>query len=280
MSNNYLQTDDDLLVFSEDPDDEVITPPDMEERWKIMVVDDDNYIHQVTSLVLDGFIFESKGTRLIHAYSAAQALDLLKDHPDTALILLDVIMETDRAGLDLVHKVRRTLDMEDVRIAIRTGEPGMLNEYKIAMEYSINDFKEKSSLTSNKLLATVSTLLREYVGLQGLHKQHSDLQAKLQANIDKLSRLAKIFNESMIANLILDGDLRITTTNSAFNKLTGFKLQSIIGKTPEFLDSEQNNKELLNAAWENLLDSGTWEGELWCVTKSRGDINIHLSPCL
>jgi len=39
-------------------------------------------------------------------------------------VLLDVIMETDQAGLDLVEFIRDTLKNETVRIILRTGQPG------------------------------------------------------------------------------------------------------------------------------------------------------------
>ncbi len=238
-----------------------------------MVVDDDEDVHRITRLVLRDYHFQGRGVRLIHAYSARQAWELMEKNPDTALILMDVIMETEHAGLDLVRKIRNSLGNNNVRILIRTGQPGLFNEYQIAMEYNINEYKEKSSLTADGLLASTTTLLREYSDLQNLHRQRGSLEVV----IDQLNSMAQLFAESRIATMVLDSNLRITNINPAFSQLTGFNLEFISGKTPEFLRSNKNKEARLRAAWGNLLDSGSWEGELWCATKSHGDINIHLS---
>ncbi|MCP4127095.1 MAG: sensor domain-containing diguanylate cyclase, partial [Gammaproteobacteria bacterium] len=92
-----------------------------------------------------------------------------------------------------------------------------------------------------------------------------------------LSHIAKMFDAPRIAALVLDSHLNIISVNPTFSSLTGFNSEFILGKTPECLHSDKNNQARLHAAWENLMDSGSWEGELWCATKSEGDINIRLT---
>ena len=70
--------------------------------WKILVVDDDTDIHEVTELALKRLVFEERGIEFIHAYSATEAKIKLKEHNDISIGLLDVVMEDDKAGLDLV----------------------------------------------------------------------------------------------------------------------------------------------------------------------------------
>ncbi len=271
-TDDRLEADDDRLLFSEDYSDEEILPP-AAPPWGIMIVDDDKDIHKITKMVLRNFTFQGRGTDIIHAYSAKQALELLKKSPDTALIILDVVMETDKAGLDLVHKIRNSLKNHSIRIFLRTGQPDLFNEYEIATEYDINEYKQKSGMTTDKLLASITTLLREYSALQDLHKQRKDLET----SITQLSHIAKMFDTPRIAALVLDSHLNIISVNPTFSSLTGFNSEFILGKTPECLHSDKNNQARLHAAWENLLDSGSWEGELWCATKSEGDINIRLT---
>src|SRR5690242_1954294 len=98
--------------------------------WKVLVVDDDKEVHAVTRLALGDFSFASAPLEFLHAYSAADAQSLLVDHPDTALILLDVVMETDHAGLDFASFVRKDLRNHFVRIILRTGQPGLAPERK------------------------------------------------------------------------------------------------------------------------------------------------------
>lgn len=92
-------------------------------RWKILIVDDELDVHKVTRLVLSGFEFGGRTLELYSAYSAAEARELLGAHPDMAVILLDVVMEDDDAGLKLVRHIRKEQHNNAVRIILRTGQP-------------------------------------------------------------------------------------------------------------------------------------------------------------
>ncbi len=90
-----------------------------------MIVDDEPEVHQITELTLANFNFENRGLEYLHAYSAEEALPIIRDNPDIALTLLDVVMESNHAGLDLVHKIRQQINNELIRIVLRTGQPGL-----------------------------------------------------------------------------------------------------------------------------------------------------------
>lgn len=272
-STDYLTNTDNRFSFAEETEGSKRLSSDDTHPWKIMVVDDEEDIHQVTRMVLGDYHYLGRPVFIIDAYSSEQAIEVMQEHPDVALMLLDVVMESDTAGLELVERVRNELGNSDVRIFIRTGQPGMFNQYQIAAQYNINDFKDKASLTVEKLFASITTLLREYSGLQEMRQQYENLQK----NIDQLKALASVFQETSLATLVLDDQYRIKAVNPAFEKVTGFSAEYSIGRRADFLKSNKNDETLLNAAWENLLDSGSWEGELWCATKFLNDINIRLS---
>ncbi len=80
---------------------------------------------------------------LLGAYSGAETKRLLTEHPDTALLLLDVVMEEDTTGLEVVKYIREVLQNRFVRIIMRTGQPGRAPERQVTIEYDINDYKEK-----------------------------------------------------------------------------------------------------------------------------------------
>lgn len=67
------------------------------------------------------------------------------DNPDVAVCLLDVVMETEHAGLETANAIRSMLKNTFVRIVLRTGQPGQAPEETIIAEYDINDYKEKPS---------------------------------------------------------------------------------------------------------------------------------------
>ena len=130
--------------------------------WKVLIVDDEPEVHEVTRMVLGDFQFENRPLAFLHAHSAEQARQQLHEHDDVAVILLDVVMETDQAGLELVHFIRRELDNPFVRIVLRTGQPGQAPEREVVANYDINDYKEKTELTAERLFTTLYATLRAY----------------------------------------------------------------------------------------------------------------------
>lgn len=135
---------------------------DSDVSWKILVVDDEPEVHQITKLVLNRFQFQSKGIEILEAHSAEEARQCFEKEKNIAVAFVDVIMETDKAGLDLVEFVRNQLNNHDVRIIIRTGQPGIIQEQTTINNYDIDDFKEKTELTNKKLISTLTLALKHY----------------------------------------------------------------------------------------------------------------------
>lgn len=130
--------------------------------WLVLVVDDEEDIHSVTSLMMLDLYYNSRPVQLLHAYSASEALSLLKSNPEVALILLDVVMESEHAGLELVHHIRSDLCYRNVRIVLRTGHPGLAPERSVMLEYDIDDYRAKTELTSDRMFSTVISSLRTF----------------------------------------------------------------------------------------------------------------------
>ncbi|MDJ0684992.1 MAG: DUF3369 domain-containing protein [Alphaproteobacteria bacterium] len=161
------------IVYLEDRD---VQLPESQPPWRIMIVDDEPSIHSVTRLALDGFSFEGRPLELINAFSAAEACSMLSGHQDIAVILLDVVMETDQAGLEVVRFVREVLRDRRVRIVLRTGQPGLTPERKVIAEYDINDYKEKTDLTAQRLHSLMYSCLRAYRDIQTLESNSQSLR--------------------------------------------------------------------------------------------------------
>ncbi|MEZ4449211.1 MAG: adenylate/guanylate cyclase domain-containing protein [Nannocystaceae bacterium] len=148
--------------------------------WTVLVVDDDASVHEVTRIALADFEFEGRALRFLNAFSAAQAEALLTEHQDTALVLLDVVMESDHAGLGLVSYVREVLGNHNVRIVLRTGQPGQAPERRVISDYDISDYKTKVELTAGKLYTAVLTALRTFSRLSELddHRRVAEATAR------------------------------------------------------------------------------------------------------
>jgi hypothetical protein len=108
-TDDFDGDDDDELLFADESEDgdepdgasssgRSAAPTGVKARpWKIMIVDDDREVHAVTKVVLGDFMFDGRPVEFVNAYSAVEACKAIAEHPDTAVVLLDVVMETDDA---------------------------------------------------------------------------------------------------------------------------------------------------------------------------------------
>jgi len=175
-------TTGDRLVFADE------AKPSVERRhkpWKILIADDEEEIHKVTKLALKDLHFDNQPLEFLDAYTGRESVEIMRQHADVAIVLMDVVMETEHAGLDAVEAIRHTLSNHFVRIVLRTGQPGQAPEHDIITRYDINDYKEKTELTAKKLFTLVYTGLSLF---QELHQQERHSQG-LQQVISATARL-------------------------------------------------------------------------------------------
>lgn len=130
--------------------------------WKVLLVDDEPDIHDITKLTLSRFRLDDRGLAFLHAYSGAEAKEILARETDIALVFLDVVMEKEDSGLEVARWMRKDLDNQFSRIVLRTGQPGQAPEERVIVDYDINDYKEKTELDRTKLFTTTFAALRAY----------------------------------------------------------------------------------------------------------------------
>lgn len=151
-------------------------------RWKIIIADDEEDVHTLTKTVLKNFEYNGKGIEFISTYNAPETIAALQEHSDVAMILLDVVMDTDDAGLIVAKKIREELKNNLIQIILRTGQAGSAPETDVVVNYAINDYKEKTELTSKKLLTTIITALRSYTTLKSVESNKKGLQQIINAS--------------------------------------------------------------------------------------------------
>lgn len=167
--------------------------------WTVLLVDDEPGVHEASRLILSGLKFDGCTVRLLSAGSAAQAREILADEPDVALVLLDVVMETDHAGMALVHHIRERMHDKDMQIVLRTGQPGMAPEREVVQQYEINGYILKTEVTAQRLHSIVISALRSYRNIRSLRGGPTDTRlepatetrAQRQAFAAELVRLAR-----------------------------------------------------------------------------------------
>jgi CheY-like chemotaxis protein len=191
--------DEDILFAEEDSEP---SAPTSGGTWKVLIVDDEREVHSVTRLVLRDHEILGRRLELLSAYSGAEARTIMAAEPDIAVVLLDVVMERDHAGLETVRFIRDELGNHLTRIVLRTGQPGQAPETRIIADYDINDYKEKSDLTAQKLYTVLYSTLRAYRDIVALDQQGKGL-AKIIDSSMKLLRQQR--NRSRFISEALDG---------------------------------------------------------------------------
>jgi len=230
--------ENDKLAFA---DEATYTREKGKKPWKILIADDEEEVHAITRMVLGKFTFEGQGLDLLSTYSGSETKMLLQKHPDTAIVLLDVVMEEETTGLEVVRYIREQLKNKFVRIILRTGQPGQAPERQVTMDYDINDYKEKTELTAQKLFTAIIGSLRAYRDLRTIEKNRKGLEqiVAASANLFEIQSLEK-FTTGVLTQLTL---LLHSDPGDLSNQSSGFVVSRkggdyyILAGTGEFKNS-------------------------------------------
>jgi signal transduction histidine kinase len=191
MHTDNLFADDELIFSGDETEEAQSTYGD---PWLVLIVDDEPDVHSMTTMVLGDFEFEGRALEFTSAYSGGEAIEVLEKNSGFAVVLLDVVMETNTAGLDVARRIRNELNNQFIRVILRTGQPGFAPEHTVITELDINDYWQKAELTSKRLTTSMTTALRSYRDL-----------LKIEQNRGSLAQMAKsvahqIRNRTMTIN--------------------------------------------------------------------------------
>ncbi|HEY9106801.1 MAG TPA: EAL domain-containing protein [Roseateles sp.] len=202
MQETTPAVDDDLLELLDEPEHahDEHRPPNR--PWRILIVDDDGDVHKATELAMQSLTVEGQPLVFLHASSAAQARQLLASEDDLAVVLLDVVMESEDAGLQLVRYVREELGLNALRIVLRTGQPGYAPEIETVQAYDINDYKTKSELTRTRLYTVLTAAVRSYRQICALEANRRGLEMIVEssASLSRMRGLSR-FAEGVVTQL-------------------------------------------------------------------------------
>jgi diguanylate cyclase (GGDEF)-like protein len=253
MSDNTNH--DDALFFIEDDtiENDVSDESDLL-TWNILIIDDDPDVHSATMFALHGLKIQNRPLQYFHAYSTTEARRLLLHSKDIAVILLDVVMDDDDAGLQLVGYIRHTLLMKDVRIILRTGQAGYAPEMEAIRDYDINDYKSKTELTQAKLFTAVTSAIRSYEQICMISTNKSGLEAIIKASarlmaLSDIQEFAETIIEQVMDLVTHDVDAFICAINLSDLSISGEDLSNgahVIASKGKYLN--WNNQPFVQVA--------------------------------
>jgi len=136
-------------------------------NWPVLLVDDEPDVLSVSQLAMKNFKVYGLPLKIYTADSKAEAIRLMNDNVEVgcslAVTFLDVVMETDSAGLELCEYIRNDMGNKLTQIFIRTGQPGLAPEREVIDKYDINGYFTKVEATENKLYSLVKSSVRQYL---------------------------------------------------------------------------------------------------------------------
>lgn len=165
-------------------------------QFKILIVDDEESVHEITSSAIDSMDFLNFTIKILHALSTKEAIKILDEHDDVAMALIDVVMETPEAGLELINYIRNKQNNSKIRLIIRTGQANNFSQMDIVKKYDINDFKEKTELTIERLYTTIRSAIKQYEQIIELDNKYKDAYNQLMTNrLTKLPNRPKLIED-------------------------------------------------------------------------------------
>jgi response regulator RpfG family c-di-GMP phosphodiesterase len=193
----------DFIFKEESEENENLTSFKSQKKWRILVVDDDDSVHQVTKLVLTDAEIENRQLEIVSVYSMEEAKTMLLEDNDFCMAFVDVVMETDHAGLELVQWIREELKNQSIRLVLRTGQAGSAPEARVIKDYDINDYKEKTDFTSNKMITTVYASIRAYRDIMTIQRSLDAFKKLIEATHDLLKKdQLKSFGSAALSHLL------------------------------------------------------------------------------
>ncbi|QID19220.1 EAL domain-containing protein [Nitrogeniibacter mangrovi] len=150
--------------------------------WRILSADDDLDFRQALSFAVRDMRILGRPVELITVASLSEAARLLARDRDFAVILVDVVMETDDAGIRLVKAIRDTLGLQEPRIVMLTGQPGFAPAEAVLETLDLSDYCLKSDLSHRGLKNILTAAIRAYDHLAEVSAARRGLQMILEAS--------------------------------------------------------------------------------------------------
>lgn len=247
-------------------------------EFHVLLVDDEPDVHEISRLALRKTLIYGLPIRLHSATSKAEAIQVLESltlgRPDlnmAAVALIDVVMETDHAGLELCDYIREVMKNRKLQIYLRTGQPGTAPERTVLDKYDIQGYLAKAEETETKLYTIIKAGVRNS-SFTGLSHSLQDLIHYILPYASSRTKIADALREwQRLARLDSKGEKEKTIGSSLCYTV---EEQFLVG-LEEWQDqtvAQKRRKELLALPSEALHEDGDR------YTLDGRDLLIQIAP--
>lgn len=127
---------------------------------KVLIVDDQEDILLITRMSLRRLQWNNHSLDLHLASSGAESIAFIKEHPETQVVIMDIMMEHDRAGLEAIEIIHGLYPQ--IQLMVQTAQAGLLSEQEVIRNYPIINYLTKSADSSQQLGNSVLLALKNY----------------------------------------------------------------------------------------------------------------------
>ncbi|MEW8304598.1 MAG: EAL domain-containing protein [Candidatus Thiodiazotropha sp.] len=216
---------------------------------KVLIVEDLTYDAELMALRLRDEGFDIDYSRV---QAEADYLAALADQPDLVLCDWHLPQFSGLRALSLLRQ--QDLDLPFIIVSGGIGEEAAID----ALRQGANDYVLKDRPA--RLGEAVKRVLED----KQLRKAHRIAEEKL--------RLAeRAFQNTAEGITVTDVNGDIVSTNPAFEAITGYTHEEVMGQNPRILKSGHHEPSFYRDMWDTLLKAGHWRGEIWNRRKN-GDV--------
>lgn len=241
--------------------------PELKSVWKILIVDDDDSYHTSAKQTLKNISYKNRTIEFLDAYSAEEAVGIIEKHPDIAIVLLDIVLETEHAGLHLIHRIRGDSNNRYCSIIVQAGEFVNPTEEELATQYEINGIITKSRSSDTRLKTVIITNLRAVETLRTV------ASTRRQFENNAYEMLIETMNEGIAS---VDLEENITFVNAVACKIFGYSKDELLKMNLRQLTTEEDfDKIRTQTSIRKQGDSGQYN--LHIVKKSGEERILRLN---
>lgn len=135
--------------------------------WPILVVDDEPDVLAISKLIMKGIRCYGVPTKVFTCNSKAEAVKFMEKYAISggsfiSVAFIDVVMETNEAGLELCNYIRNDINNWETQLLIRTGQAATYTERSVIDQYEISGYISKVEENEDKLYSLVKSSIRQY----------------------------------------------------------------------------------------------------------------------
>ncbi|BBI99101.1 GGDEF domain-containing protein [Ferrigenium kumadai] len=233
----------------------------------------------LTSPMLYVFLFRPLVVHIHARNRAVEALQKSKEEQFKAMVhtSLDGFWITDRLGhflevndayCQLIGYSREELLNMSLYEAVTLEETRAIKRhFRNVFENGSERFETRNQCKDGRILTIEASANYSSAGGGQLYCFVRDITERRERE-EALRLAGSVFNNVEEAVMVTDPKNQIIAVNPAFTTITGYASDEVIGKTPRILASGKHPSAFYREMWRQLLNMGSWTGEIWDKRKN------------